>query len=122
MQPVLLSRGGAVKPSTARILEIAEAVAVGAAAIFYVVHWWPVPVIGIVVALICVVVSSLPIWAKRFREKRRYAPVLRCLGFGMLLVASLQQGRSGVPFAIGFGILFISAGYGVFDRLRESKP
>jgi len=111
-----------MNPSSARIVEIAEAVGVGAAAVLYVVHWWPVPVIGIAVALVCVVVSSLPIWAKRFRGKRQYAPVLQCLGFGMLVIASLQQGRNGTPFAVGFGILFVRCAYRAFEELRDSKP
>jgi hypothetical protein len=108
-----------VKPSSPKAIWVLEAVAVSAAAVFYISHWWPVPIVGVIVALICVLVSSLPIWARRYRAKRYYAPVLQCTGFGMLIIASLQEGRSGVPFAIGFGILFARGVYRAFLELPE---
>ena len=110
-----------MKAPAARALEIVEVVAVTGAAAFYMVHWWPVPVVDIAVALGCVVVSSLPLCVKRYRDRRRYGPMQRCFGFGLLLVAASLKGRSGLPFAVGFGILFVASAYSVIRDFSRGR-
>ena len=92
-----------------------------AAAAFYVFQHRPFSVIRIVAALAFVVESSLPLWVSGYGERRRrYLPALRSLGFGLLLIASLQRGSA--PFSIGFGILFIRSAYIAFREFSRGSP
>ena len=95
-----------MRPSFANVV---EALMVGMGAAFYVVHWWPVPVLGMVAALACVMAASLPLWATRFTETKLYGPLVQAFGFALLLIVSLMRGRAGAAFAVGFGILCASA-------------
>ena len=114
-----------MKSSFSGVRQTVESLVVSAAAIFYVLYWRPTSILGIVGVVVCVVVSSLPLWVKRYREKGRYAPLLQCAGFGLLLIASLQGGKNSWPFAIGFGILFLRSAlraYEDFSLWTRDKP
>ena len=102
-----------MRPSFANVV---EALLVGMGAAFYVVHWWPVPALGVIAALACLIVASLPLWATRFTETNLYGPLLQAFGFGLLFIVSLMRGRASAAFAVGFGILCASA---TIRALRE---
>lgn len=103
------------------VLQALESLVVLAAAVFYGLYWRPLSILGVVGVVVCVVVSSLPLWVTRYRKEGRYAPLLRCAGFGLLLIASLQGGKNSVPFAVGFGILFLRSALGVYQDLSADS-
>jgi len=96
----------AINLKVAGVLEFTAATVLGA---LYLMHWRPVSAFGAAVVVFCVLLSSRVFWPARYRDKHWHAPLLRCVGFGLLVVASLLRGRTGAPFSIGFGILFLSS-------------
>ena len=109
-----------MKPDLAKALQVMEVILVGVAAMFYLIHYRPIHLINIVIASACIVVSSAPIWAPRFRIDSRYAAVQQSLGFGLLAIAFLMHGRGGVPFAVGLGILVLTSSLRIFRRRGRS--
>ena len=110
-----------MRRSSRNILQIVEIIIVSVAAVLYVLYWRPMPFTVVIGAVVCVVMSSLPLWVKQFREKERYAPLLQCAGFGLLLIVSLQGGKSSSPLAIGFGILFLRSAFRTYETLSENS-
>ena len=65
--------------------------------------------------VICVGVSYLGLAVQGYREKERYSALLRCAGFGLLLLSCLQGGSHRYPFAVGFGVLFLRSAFRVYE-------